>query len=148
MQRLTQILKYRSVKIIAASRQTIVPQSASFFNSHIFRSEEEPKKSDDAGGRKVPSGFEKLLKKSKRGSTKDEKDAKKKDDEQSDHEEETTHKEQKKEEKTSETKNSTFNFRDQFFEPNGGGPKWENWLLVGFSGALAAYYFSSTGKKS
>lgn len=32
---------------------------------------------------------------------------------------------------------------DQFFEPNGGGPKWENWLMLGLIGATGTYYLST-----
>lgn len=109
--------------------------------------DKDPKKPDAEGsGRKVPSGFEKLLKRSKRGSTeKEEADAKKKEeDPQSEQEEAEGAKERHKEEKSDKKENEwSKNFRSQFFEPNGGGPKYENWALVACIGATGAFYVNS-----
>jgi hypothetical protein len=119
---------------------------------------------EDGAGRKVPSGFEKLLKRSKRStnsatpSSKAEKneadpEASKKEsakkEEQQETEEGSAAEEDNKSDK--EQKNSKSSqkesWREQannfFFEPNSGGPKWENWLMMAIMGATGVYYVST-----
>jgi len=109
----------------------------------------------------VPSGFEKLLKRSKRStnsatpSTKEEnneaaqedskKESAKKEepletDEGAAEEDNKSDKDQKKEEQKESWREQANNF---FFEPNSGGPKWENWLMMAIMGATGAYYVST-----
>ena len=110
-----------------------------FYNGFIWRSDKNDKEGDGSG-RKIPSGFEKLLRRTKRpikhenkeegsqADKKEDKEAKKEEDEkaaqQSEDEEETTKKSEKKSAGSSE------GVRSYFFEPNGGGPIWENFLML------------------
>ena len=131
----------------------------------IWQSQGDPEgdeKDTKGRGRKVPSGFEKILKRTRKGithDTKEEKEAssskeeegdsvkkdkesedkKAKEDEQSDDEkeEEEKTKDKKKEEEGQGYGEKVYGF---FFEPNGGGPNWENWLKLALLGGISSYY--------
>lgn len=130
----------------------------------IWQSQGDPEgdeKDNKGRGRKVPSGFEKILKRTRKGiqhETKEEKEAasskeegegekkdeesedkKAKEDEQSDDEkdEDEKTKDKKKEEEGQGYGERAYGF---FFEPNGGGPNWENWLKLAILGGITSYY--------
>lgn len=115
----------------------------------IFRSDnKEPE--EQGGGRKVPQGFEKLLKRSK-GSTnttpkqeaKEEKEEKEKEEEVEQEEAAEQEKEKKTKEESSSSSGASDALKNAFFQPNGGGPKWESWLMLSLIGATGAYYFAT-----
>lgn len=137
-------------------------------DSILMRSEEkkDPESNKEEGsGRKVPSGFEKLLKRSKRSTNaatprdsaseedsakedktgkadkkaeKNEESAAQQDTDKDEDDEKSSENKQKKE------KSSGSGWREQvnnaFFDPNSGGPKWENWLMAAIMGATGIYY--------
>ena len=115
----------------------------------IWRSEKKDEESgDDGKGRKIPSGFEKLLRRTKRSITHDdqeekvgakkgeEKEASKKkddDDKESDEMDDDIDSGSKKTTDTKKTPNkasTSSQVSQYFFEPNGGGPIWENILMA------------------
>ena len=100
----------------------------------------------------MPSGFEKLLKKSKKGSTKkDEKESSKDQEEPTEDQEEGSFYKKggdKKDKSDSNESDWKKNLKSQFFEPNGGGPKWESWFLLSCIGATGAYYLKSISGQS
>ena len=109
-------------------------------DDHLFLSKDEE---DGEKKGSAPRGFEKFLKKTRKGVTKTEdnkeaeadkeKQAKKSkdDDDEASEEEEPA---PKKEKKQGFQLNSDIN--DFFFQPNGKGPKWENFGIIG--GLIAA----------
>jgi hypothetical protein len=119
--------------------------------------------SEEGAGRKVPSGFEKLLKRSKRStnsatpsskSDKSEpesegakKEAAKKEESQEKEDEGAAEEDTKSGDNEQKNSKSKEGWREQannfFFEPNSGGPRWENWLMVAIMGATGVYYVST-----
>ena len=136
-----------------------------------MRSEEkkDPEGNNEGGsGRKVPSGFEKLLKRSKRSTNaatprdsvseedsaqedksgkadkkadKKEESAAQQDTEKDEEEEKSSENKQKKEKSSGSSWKEQVN--NAFFDPNSGGPKWENWLMAAIMGATGVYYAST-----
>lgn len=123
----------------------------------MLKSEDkEPKKDEESSG-KVPSGFEKLLKRSKRGASKTEGSEKQKgeekDKEEKDKDEEAESKEEGdndgKEKKSSNTHEDAKKlYSGLMFDPNSGGPRWDNWLMMALIGATGAYYISQSKPRS
>ncbi len=135
---------------------------ARFCSSVWQSSENEDPEGDKKGrGRKVPSGFEKILKRTRKGITheskekdekaagqqdeedsaskKDEKKAKEDSDDEKDEEEEKS-KDKKKDKEGSSSEGFGQKVKGFFFEPNGGGPNYENWLKLAILGGITSYY--------
>lgn len=133
-------------------------QSASRLQSWVLKSEDkEPKKDDESSG-KVPSGFEKLLKRSKRGASKTEGSEKQKGEEKEKEEKEKDEEAESKEDgdkdagKDKKSSNTYEDWKKQYselmFDPNSGGPRWDNWLMMALIGATGAYYVSQSKPSS
>jgi hypothetical protein len=115
--------------------------------NQIFLSKEEDEKND------TPKGFEKFLKKTREGKKasekkeEDKKETKKKEDEEELTEEEVVE-EEKKPKQDSQVDSTKKKINDFFFEPNGKGPKWENFAIVAFLTGAFGYYLATMGSPS
>jgi hypothetical protein len=109
----------------------------------------------DEDNKDGPKGFEKFLKKTREGkkaadkkeSSNEDKKAQKKDNEE-DLTEEEEPVEEKKPKQESQAENAKKKINNFFFEPNGKGPKWENFALVAFLTGAFGYYLATMGSPS
>ena len=148
---------------IAASQASFMDKlKLSASEQALWRSKDNDDKKPAEGDQEsnVPSGFEKLLKRTRRGITHEKKSEsdkeakesekgkqeKKQEEEEelSEQEEDVGHK--KKDKKATESEWSAENVKKKvtnfFMVPGGGGPRWENILMVTLLGGLSAYYLS------
>lgn len=137
---------------IALMKHQIIQNGLKRRFNQIFLSKDE--KEDDK--KDAPKGFEKFLKKTREGKKaadkkedKGDKGDKKaqKDDEDEQTEEETVE-EEKKQKQESQVDEAKKKINQFFFEPNGKGPKWENFALVAFLTSAFGYYLATMSSPS